>query len=371
MSGYSAMVRKRWRIVRAIAQKDIVDAVRNLYILFAMVLPIGLSLVFRVILPGPEELGTLTIAVYDPGGSRLVAKLRELPRVRLKEVTSPEELRGKVEKEKEVVGGLVVPVGFDAAVKAGRRPELTVYVNRRHGGGELVASSFQRLVGEQVWALVNQPLPARILWSDVTAAEGGRLWGEFRLDLYMLILVLVMGLAMTGTFVVPTLLVEEKEKHTLEALLVSPARATDVVAGKALTGLVYSLLIAGVLIALNRGWVGNWPLTALALLLGALLMVAVGLLMGGLFRTTMQVNTWSSIVMLVLLAPSWIALPGRAESLEPYLRLVPTHYMVQVLRLSLAGEATLAQVWGDLTVLAGSVVVAFVAVVWTLWRERE
>jgi len=92
--------------------------------------------------------------------------------------------------------------------------------------------------------------------------------------------------------------------------------------------------------------------------------------MGAFFRTTMQVNTWSSIVMLTLIAPSWIALPGRAESLEPFPRVIPTHYLVRVLRLSLAGEATLAQVWGDLTVLTGSVVIAFVAVAWTLRRQE-
>ena len=141
------------------------------------------------------------------------------------------------------------------------------------------------------------------------------------------------------------------------------------VAGKALTGLVYSLLIAGILITLNQGWVGDWPVTLLAVLLGALFMVAVGLLMGSLFQTTMQVNTWSSIVMIVLMVPSWLTMLQMPTALEIALRLIPTHYLTKVLELALAGDASLVRVWGDLALLLGSVVLAFACVVWTLRRE--
>ena len=353
-----------WRAILTIAHKDIVDAIKNRYILFGLVLPIGLSLFFRLVFSGPDEL--ITIAVYDPGGSRLAAELRELPQVRLLEVASDQQLAEEVEKE--AVGGLAVPAGFDAAVEAGEQPELTVYLNRRRGGGELAV--FRRLVEQQVWALAEQPPPARITWADVADAAGLQGGGEFRLDHYFLIMFLVMAPAMAGTFMVPLLLVEEKEKHTLDALLMSPAGTSEVVAGKALTGLVYSLLTAGVLIALNEGWVGDWPVTAVATLLGSLFMVAVGLLMGSLFRTTMQVNTWSSIVMLALTAPSWFLMIALPTPLETALRLIPTHYLADALGLALAGEASLARVWGDLAVLAGSVIVAFAAVVWTLRRQE-
>ena len=356
-----------WRVTLAIAQKDIVDAVKNLYLLFSLVLPIGISLLFRLVFPGPDELGTLTIAVYDPGGSRLVAALREMFQVRLLEVTSDQQLAEGVEKK--AVGGLAVPAGFDAAVEAGEQPELTVYLNRRRTGYERIA--FKRLVEQQVWALVEQPPPVRITWADVASPVGSQAGGKFRLDHLLLIIYLVMAVAMAGVFVVPTLLVEEKEKHTLDALLMSPADTAEVVAGKALTGLLYSLLIAGALLVLNPGWAGDWPVTLLAVLLGSLFMVAVGLLMGSLFRTTMQVNTWSSIFMLALMSPSWFLMLDLPTSLETAFCLIPTHYLADALELALAGEAALAQVWGDLAVLAGSVIVAFAAVVWTLRRQER
>jgi ABC-2 type transport system permease protein len=353
-----------WRAIWAIARKDIVDALKNLYILFGLVLPIGMSLLFRLLFSELDELGTLTIAVYDPGGSYFVAELREMPEVRVLEVNSPEQLSDRVEQE--AIGGLALPLGFDADVAAGKRPSLTVYVNARRGGGERFA--FQTLVERKLWTLGGRELPARATFVNVSRLGGTQDPAEFDFERYLLVVALIMALAMTGALVVPTLLVEEKEKHTLDALLVSPASPADVVASKALTGLVYSLLTTGVLIAMNRGWEGNWPVTVVTILLGALFMVMVGLLMGGLFHTTAQVNTWSSVVMLALTMPSWFTILPVPALLQTALRLNPTHYLVEALNLSLAGEASLMQVGDQLAVLAGSAVLVFIAVVWTLRR---
>lgn len=357
------------RVVWAIAQKDIVDAVRNRYILFSLILPLGLALLFRLIFPGSSEPGqaSLLVAVYDPAGSRLVAGLRDLPQVELLDVTSEQELAEVVAER--AVGGLAVPAGFDAAVEAGEQPELTALLNLRRGGGELIA--FRQLVEQQVWALVGQPSPARINWVGAGTLPGSQAGGDFRLDRYILMLLLMLVLAMTGAFVVPTLLVEEKERHTLEALLLSPAGLGDVVAGKALTGLVYSVLIAGVLITLNGGWTGDRPMTAAFVLLGALFMVAVGLLMGSLCRTTMEVNTWASIVALALTVPTWFTVMPMPKVLEMILRLIPTYYLAKAWELALAGETSLGQVGTSLAVMTGSAVVVLAAATWMLRREEK
>jgi ABC-type polysaccharide/polyol phosphate export permease len=126
--------------------------------------------------------------------------------------------------------------------------------------------------------------------------------------------------------------------------------------------------MVGVLLVMGRGLAGNWALTLAALLLGALFTVMVGLLMGGLFQTTAQVNTWSSIVMLALTMPSWFTVLAVPAPLQSILRLIPTHYMVEILNRSLAGEASWANSGLPLAVLAGSAVIVFLAVVWTVER---
>lgn len=353
-----------WRVVMAIFRKDIVDAIKNRYILFVLVLPIGMSLLLNLIFEDPNENNLFKIVVYDRGDSRLVRDLEASSLMEVVRVDAPEQLEQQVKDD--AVGGLALPDGFDAAVAAGERPELTVYVNRQQANVEI--AGFQRLVEQQLWTLSESELPVRVNLVDLTSPEDSP---GFELDRYMLVMFLVMALAMTGGFVVPLLLVEEKEKHTLEVLLVSPAGPAEVVAGKALTGMVYSLLIGGLLITLNQGWTGNWLVTLVAMALGALFMVLLGLLMGGLFHTTTQVNTWASVIILAAIMPSWFVLPDMPDALGRILGIVPTHYLVKVLEKSLAGMAPLRQVWDSLAMLFGSVVVAFAVVVWTLRREDE
>lgn len=69
-----------------------------------------------------------------------------------------------------------------------------------------------------------------------------------------------------------------KGTYTLDALLVSPARLWQVVAGKALAGLFYCLAAAVVVFAFNTRIVVHWEIAALAAVLGAAFAVAVGLL---------------------------------------------------------------------------------------------
>ena len=93
-----------------------------------------------------------------------------------------------------------------------------------------------------------KPTPARLTWVDVAKEEGGQPQAGFNLNQMLLPLLLLITFGMSGALVVPLLLVEEKEKHTLDFLLTSPATLTEIVTGKAITGVVYSLLIAGVLL---------------------------------------------------------------------------------------------------------------------------
>jgi ABC-2 type transport system permease protein len=360
------------RTVLAIARKDILDAIKNRYLLMSMILPIGLSVLFQLVFGGIANAGSMRMAVYDPGSSRLAAQLRAIKGVNVVEVESVEAVQK--EAEGSAFGGIFIPEDFDQDVDLGKQPELTVYLNRGMGSQGLAA--FQQILSQQVWSLREDAAPARITFAETDAqpeaegAEGGLKTEGFRMDSYLLVMFLVMSLTMTGSFVVPLLLVEEKEKHTMEFLLVSPVTPAEIAAGKALTGLAYSSLSAGVLIALNKGWTGDWGLTILALILGAMFLVTVGLLMGSLLHTMMQINTWSTIVMMILLAPSWLSVIKLPGILDAIVRAVPTYYLVNILEQSLAGRATLQDSAVALAVIAAGGVVSFALVVLVLRRQE-
>jgi ABC-2 type transport system permease protein len=351
-------------IVSAITRKDLVDAIRHRYLLTALVTPLFVALLFRVLLPGGNNTRLLTIVVHDAGGSRLVAELRKTPQIGVVEVLSADATAGEVEKRK-AIGGLVVPSGFDTDLAANKQPELTVYVNNEKTIFEQAA--FRRLLEQIVRSFAKQPEPARLNWVDVDKGANDKNRSGTGLDQIMLPLLLILTFGMIGAFVVPLLIVEEKEKRTLDFLLSSPASLNEIIAGKALTGVVYTLLIAGLLLGINRQHIQNWPLTLLTIVLGLLFVVGVGLVIGSLLNNTMQVNTWASLILIVLLAPSFPSI-GITAWFDKAMRVIPTYYLSEALKLSMGGTVS-SQFWMYLAVLLGCTFVVFFAAAWALHRR--
>ena len=352
-------------IVSAITRKDVIDSIRHRYLLTALVTPLLVALLFRVLLPGVNSRSILTIVVHDPGASASVTKLRKTPQVTVIDATSAESTVSEVENQK-AIGGLVVPVNFDADVAAGKQPELTAYVNNKRTTFEQAA--FRRVLDQMVRSLEKEPAPALVVWVDMHKEARAQPRGT-GLDQMLLPLLLILAFGMTGAFVVPLLLVEEKEKRTLDFLLASPANMKEIIAGKAVTGSVYTLLIAGLLLFINRQFINSWLLTLLTTVLGLLFVVAVGLLLGSFLNNTMQVNTWASFVLIVLLAPSFPSI-GLPSYVDAAWRLVPTYYLTEALKLSMAGT-TSSQFWIYSAVVLGSTIVVFGAAVWALKRQTR
>ncbi len=351
-------------IVSAITRKDLVDAIRHRYLLTALVTPLFVALLFRVLLPGGGSNKLLTIVVHDAGGSGLVAELRKTNQITVVEAASVDATAGEVEKRK-AIGGLVVPAGFDADLAANKQPELTVYINNDKNIFEQAA--FRRLLDQIVRSFAKQPEPARLTWVDIDKGANDQKRGGTGLDQIMLPLLLILTFGMIGAFVVPLLIVEEKEKRTLDFLLSSPASLNEIIAGKALTGVVYTLLIAGILLGINRQFIQNWPLTLLTILLGLLFVVGVGLVIGSLLNNTMQVNTWASIILIVLLAPSFPSI-GITAWFDKAMRVIPTYYLSEALKLSMTGTVS-SQLWMYLAVLLACTVVVYFAAAFALHRR--
>src|ERR1044072_2682666 len=351
-------------IVSAIARKDVVDAIRHRYLLTALVTPLFVALLFRVLLPGVNDNKLLTIVVHDAGSSGLITELRKTPQISVVLADTADATGREVERIK-ATGGLAVPAGFDADLAANKQPQLTVYVNNQKTVFEQAA--FRRLLDQLVRTFAKQPEPARLVWVDVDKPTSDKIGVGTRLDQILLPLLLILTFGMTGAFVVPLLIVEEKEKRTLDFLLSSPASLNGIIAGKALTGAVYTVLIAGLLVGINRQHIQSWPLTLLTMLVGLVFVVGVGLVIGSLLKNTMQVNTWASIVLIVLMAPSFPSI-GITGWFDKVMRVIPTYSLSEALKLSMAGTVS-SQLWIYLAVLLGCTVIVFFAAAWALHRR--
>jgi ABC-2 type transport system permease protein len=194
--------------------------------------------------------------------------------------------------------------------------------------------------------------------------------GNPELSRNLFIMFAIMCLGMTGSFVMPALLVEEREKKTLQYLLTTPAGILDVLLAKLLVSLVFGVLITAILLLLERIQVGNFPAMVLLLFAGSLFMTLVGLLIGILFSTMQQVNTWATAVVFLLIAPSWFSSLNSEMAESIFFKFFPTYYMMRGLGPALQGEP-FGSILLDALILLGSAFVTLLLAVWLLERKRR
>jgi ABC-2 type transport system permease protein len=184
---------------------------------------------------------------------------------------------------------------------------------------------------------------------------------------FMVGITLVVAILTVGSALVPVLMLEEKEKHTMAALLVSPAGYGQIVIGKALAGMFYCLSAVGVVFALNIRLIASWPLAILAALAGALFTVGLGLLFGVLFEQQQTMSMVMGISLLALLVPIILGLqpsaqfPPVVQAALPYL---PSIAMAKIFLMSFSKLVDSSVLFFNLALLLGWAVLLLLLVVW-------
>jgi ABC-2 type transport system permease protein len=180
------------------------------------------------------------------------------------------------------------------------------------------------------------------------------------------VVIMVIGLA-----IVPLLMIEEKESQTLKVLLVSPASLMQVVAGKALVGLFYSLLPPLLVMILYHHLFVHWDVAILAVLLSAVLAVSIGLLLGLLVDSPTNASMGGALLLLFVLGsslPKLFSGLNLPPALQTILHWLPGSAMLQLFSISMAGQFPASLLWMNITALLIAVAAVFVLLAWRTWR---
>jgi ABC-2 type transport system permease protein len=343
------------RMIWTIASKDIVDAIRNRTTVSIM-FGIGLLILNAQALPILMKFRTdATLVVADPSGSERIVAIAGNDEFQLSRVLTPKDMQRSLGDASEVQIGIVLPDDFDSMVSAGEPLELMGYYAYWAKPEEI----------EELGALLGTPV--RINLQDDPVYPPPDAGGQP----FMISLSLVVAVVTIGAFLVPYLIVEEKEKHTMEALMVSPANFNQVVAGKAITGIFYCLTAAAVVFAINFGLISQWGLAILGVMLGALFTAFIGLLMGTLFENPGSMNLWLGLILIVLLIPVIVGsiipltLP---EFIDDLLPLIPSVAMSNTIRMSFSNIVLIDQLLSNISVLLVASGLLFAATVWKVRR---
>jgi ABC-2 type transport system permease protein len=356
-------INERLRIISTIAVKDAVDALKNKTIVTVM---IGLALMTLTsqALPLLLKLSRVPVAiVYDPGKSDLVTTIADEDGYSLRRLPSQDEMESWIGEGSEVMLGLTLPADLDEQVDNGGSIKLegaVVHWAEQAKVTELV-DFFEDRFSEAAGRRVSIEIEDDMVYPPPDA--GGRP--------FMASMGFVIATIMVGAFLVPYLMIEERETHTMDSLLVSPATYSEVVAGKALAGTFYCLAALTVMFAFNLGLINLWGLALLAAVCGALFTVAVGLLMGTLFDNAASLNLWLGLVIMILLVPVFLEgtmgsnFPELMRTIMPW---IPSVALAEVFRTSFSNDFSAAMIISDLGIVVAAAALILALVV---WRVRQ
>ncbi len=327
------------RIILTIALKDLKDAVRDGRILLALLMPIGLGVVYNIVMPDVQK-PSITVAIASADATQLPDALRAIAgstvNLRFNYLSSAADVTAQVEAKKADVG-LVLPAGFDSAVSAGSAPTLSVV--RPPGASSLGAVYIGSALDGALRSMAGQHAPAVITTQTAQPAhDAASVMTNLGARKYMVLGTLIMLIAMIAIYVLPILLTEEFEKKTADALLMVGTQS-DVVAGKVVVGLTYLTVSVPLLLVVARMAPANVPLFAGALVMLSVTMIGFGLLLGALVRSVSQLNTWSSIPLLLVLMPVFFVALDLPAWVQTALAATPGSQAMRLLVDGLTGQA--------------------------------
>ncbi len=337
-------------------------------VLFAFVLP-----VLKMIILGAAidtNIRQVRTAVYDASGSAMMTevsgssvsrafldRLRNSDTFRVyKYVHSDHELNEEMVSGRASVG-VKVPIDFDRNLLKGNQAQVLVMVDGSDSNvaGQAVNVSGSIGLDESLRRMTTpgqqNPIEVRpkMMFNPASRSPNFLLPGLMSV---LLIMVTVMLTAFS--------IVREKERGTIEQLLVTPVRPLGLMLGKIMpyfvTGVVeFSVIVTFMRFAFHIPIHGN-VLVLAALTTGYLFVnLAIGMLISSKANSQAEALQLCMVVMLLSIFLSGFMFPRETMPLWAYLasHLVPATYMIQIARGVILRGAGLAQLWINGLVLFG------------------
>jgi len=279
-----------WAFIR----KDIEDALRSHSLVFVLLGPLLLSLLFINFM---QDSGGVKASAAVGGfiESGLVQAMRGGDFCVL-EISEDGEKSRQAVKDGSLNGYIEIPAGFDEALKSDEYPELHIYLNE---GEPVKAALLREAVRTALRSMAGQELPA-----DIRIERVGSFEGSMTLAFLPMWIVFTCLGAMSVT---SSLLVEEIDGKTLNAVLLAPVRWWDILAGKIFCGLILAFLSAALMLALCYRGGGNYAVMAALIFLGSFVFAAAGVIIGLVCKKPSLCGAVNSLVYLLMIMPVTMA----------------------------------------------------------------
>ncbi len=352
------------RNVFNIMLKDAKLSLRNMSLLIviaiAIFLPVMMGAMMGAVTSSANE--TVMIGVFDRGDNHnYTAFLGTVPLYNVSVFGSLDQMNASI-KSGAIVGGIEVPESFDRDIAAGAKPTLTLFTDPANFRSLIFTESCREITMQ--YAGLDYPIYVRT--ASVVPQPAGQSGPASYTGLTAPSLLLI-SILIVGVSVLPATLTTEKEKKTITALLATPVTQMEVIAGKSLFGLLVTVLITLIVVAVGGSWSGNLPLAVLFIVLGALAFNGVGLLIAMYANSYQTASILSSIVMVPLMLVTFLY--GFIDALKVVGLVLPSTYLMNGLNDALIYDKGLADEWVNLLVFTAITAAIYVLIYLSLRRK--
>jgi len=244
----------------------------------------------------------------------------------------------------DYVAGVVLPGDLVEKLASGQKPQIDLYFasDTPEETKEVVSS----LIRELIYVQTGQPLSVDFSTQVLPGPDmaGQQVPPRDRLRPLFAVLLIVFE-----TYGLATLVTEEIEHRTIQALLVTPVSVKDLFAAKGITGITLAFGQGALFMALVGGLNEQPVIVILALLLAALLVTGIGFLIASLARDMMSVLAWGVLALVILVIPSMGTMfPG---VITEWVKVIPSYYVVDTVDRVASYGSGWPDIWQNLLIL--------------------
>ncbi len=333
-------------MIAALVKKDVKLYFRNRFIAVVTIMGLVFYAILYYMLPAQVD-ETLDIALFieNPQATQIDERFEEY--FEFTSFDSEAAMLAALEEEGDYLAGIAISASEAAAIDRGEKASIRAFYApgiptevknayddlltiTANGASPAFGGQFGRIDEEAVVLgpdMLESPIPIRDRFVPMM--------------LLFLLAVEVMGVA--------SLIMQEAESGTAQAVLTSPLRLSQFFTGKVIMGLAVAF-VQLILLAAVIGKMSTSPLELMVtLLLGSFMIVGLSFLIASISRDYMSVLAWGMLVIIVFSIPAIaVLLPGLATA---WAELIPSYFLVDAIHRILNFNASWGEIGSHLVVL--------------------
>lgn len=353
--------------LRSLIRKEFIQIVRDPRTL-ALVLIIPIMQLFLLGYAATNDVRNVPMAVYDqdrgPAARELLDAYRSADYFRLAyDVDSEKEIRTLID-EGDARVGMIIPPGYTDRVRGGGTTQVAFILD---GSDPTVASTALSAAQFIAQEHATQIIAERLVRRGQSAAfqppveVSSQVW--YNPDLinayYMIPGVIAMILFAITSILTATAVVRERERGTIEQLIVTPIRPWELIVGKMLPYVILAFIMTFEVLAIGHWWFGVPIRGDLGLILGLsglFLLTSLGIgLLASTFANTQQeamLIVWMTMLPALFMSGFFFPLEAMPVALQWISYLMPLRYYLVIIRSLMLKDVGLAALQTEVIALA-------------------